>query len=118
MHMQAYYHVIHTEARDGFDIVVDQCAEHLSICDMFDDTCHDIKDLEDKVRRGIYDWFTLRVRVLVEDHELASEYLGGCMYADCKDVMKDGTAEDLIQQALLDARKEVIRLRNLLAVLA
>lgn len=116
--MQAYYDLIHSETRDGFLIIVDQCAEDLSISDMFDDSCHDIADLEDKVRRGIYNWFTLRVRVMVSGHELASEYLGGCMYTDCEEVMKDGTAEDLIQEALCNARKEVQRLRDVLAVLA
>ncbi len=112
-----YYHGIHTETRDGFDIIVDQRAEDLPIRDMFDDTCHDIKDLEDKVNRGIYDWFMLRVRAFVDGHEMACEYLGGCMYEDCHDVMKDGTAEDLIQEALHNARKEVARLRVRLAAL-
>jgi hypothetical protein len=113
-----YYHVIHTETRDGFDIIVDQRAEDIPIRDMFDDTCHDIRDLEDKVNRGFYEWFMLRVRAFIDGHEMASEYLGACMYEDCREVMEDGTAEDLIQEALHNARKEAVRLRERLAAAA
>ena len=113
-----YYHVIHTEARDGFDIIVDQRAEDAAIRDMFDDTCHDIAELQDKVNRGVYDWFMLRVRAMLDGHEMAREYLGGCMYEDCREVLKDGTAEDLIQEAVHNARKECQRLRDKLIKVA
>ena len=52
----------------------------------------------------------LRVRVLVEGLELSSEYLGGCLYEDAREVLTDGTAEDIIGQALADAKKQVYRL--------
>ena len=52
----------------------------------------------------------LRVRVLVEGLELDAEYLGGCLYADPKECLTDGTAEDLIAQSMDNAKKQVYRL--------
>ena len=49
----------------------------------------------------------LRVRVLVEGHELGASYLGGCLYKDAKEVLTDGTAEDIIYDAMEQAKKEV-----------
>ena len=54
----------------------------------------------------------LRVRVLFDGHELGSHYLGGCLYENAKDVLTDGTAEDCIAEALIEARGEVRRLKE------
>jgi hypothetical protein len=93
--------------RDGFDIIVDKTWEDLPIADLFDDTCHDIRELERKVDAGIYEWFMLRVRVLVDGHELGSHYLGGCMYENAREVLTDGVAEDCIWEALKEAKSRV-----------
>jgi hypothetical protein len=65
--------------------------------------CHNIE-------HGNLDWFMLRVRVLVEGLELSSEYLGACLYEDAREVLTDGTAEDLIDTALTEAKRDVYRL--------
>lgn len=93
--------------REGFDIIVDKTWEDLPIGDLFDDTCHDIRELERKVDCGIYEWFMLRVRVLVDGHELGSHYLGGCMYEDAREVLTDGVAEDCIWEAMMEAKSKV-----------
>jgi hypothetical protein len=36
--------------------------------------------------------------------------LGGCLYENVRDVLTDGTAEDLIAQAMVTARREVYRM--------
>jgi len=93
--------------REGFDIIVDKTWEDdpVSIC--FDDTCHDIKEIERKIDSGVYDWFMLRVRVLVDGLELGSHYLGGCLYEDAGEVLTDGIAEDCIAEAIKEARSRV-----------
>lgn len=107
-----YYDTIHTETRGGFDVIVDKTWEDIPVRDCFDDSCYDIRDMEQKVENGDLDWFMLRVRVLFEGHEFGSAYLGGCMYDwnKVKDVLTDGTAEDLIFEAMEEAKKEVQRL--------
>ena len=103
--------------REGFDVIVDKTWEEdpVSIC--FDDSCWDIADIERKINSGVYDWFMLRVRVLVDGHELGSAYLGGCLYEDSREVLTDGVAEDQILMALEEARRAVGPLRARLDLL-
>jgi len=93
--------------REGFDIIVDKTWEDIYVGDCFDDTCWDIKDICNKIDSGVYDWFMLRVRVLVEGLELGSAYLGGCLYEDAREVLTDGTADDIIDEALRGAKLTV-----------
>ena len=108
--MTRYYDTIAEFERDGYDIIVDKTYEDLHPRDCFDDECFNIKELCDDIDSGRLDWFMLRVRVMVEGLELADEYLGGCLYADAKEVLTDGTAEDLIDQAMEHAKTQVYRL--------
>ena len=96
--------------REGYTVIVDKTWEDIALRDCFDDSCYDIKDMERKVNSYELDWFMLRVRVLLDGHELGSHYLGGCLYEDAREVLKDGTAEDCIGEALHEARKEARRL--------
>ena len=93
--------------REGFDIIVDKTWEDTDPRDSFDDTCYDIKEIREDIDSGVLDWFQLRVRALVDGHELGSAYLGGCLYGDAREVLRDGTAEDIIEEALVEARKAV-----------
>ena len=93
--------------REGFDIIVDRTYEDLHPRDCFDDTCYDIKDICNKIDSGVYDWFMLRVRVLVDGLELGNHYLGGCLYEDAREVLTDGVAEDCIAEAIKEAQGRV-----------
>ena len=112
-----YYDKLAEYERDGFTVVVDKTWEDIALRDCFDDSCYDIRDMEDKVECGYLDWFMLRVRCFVEGSELGSAYLGGCLYEDAKECLTDGTAEDIIYQALEEAKKNVYPLlRKLQAI--
>ena len=104
--------------REGFLVIVDRTWEDIPLRDCFDDSCYDIKDMEQKVNDYELEWFMLRVRVLLDGHELGSHYLGGCLYEDARQVLTDGTAEDCIAEALIEARSEVRRLKERLNALA
>ena len=108
--MTRYYDEIGSFERDGFSIIVDKTYEDIHPSDSFDDECFDIKEMCDDIDSGKLDWFMLRVRVLVEGLELGSAYLGGCLYENPKDVLTDGTAEDLISEALIEAKRDVYRM--------
>ena len=108
--MTRYYDTIAEFERDGYDIIVDKTYEDMHPSDSFDDECFNIKELCEDIDSGKFEWFMLRVRVLVEGLELASEYLGGCLYSDPKEVLTDGTAEDLINTALDYAKTQIYRL--------
>jgi hypothetical protein len=108
--MQRYYDTIAEFEREGYTIIVDKSYEDLHPRDCFDDSVTDIKELCEDIDSGKYDWFMLRVRVLVEGLELAEEYLGGCLYSDAREVLSDGTAEDIIDQAMTRAQERVYAL--------
>jgi hypothetical protein len=105
-----YYDTIAEFERDGYDIIVDKSYEDMHPSESFDNECYNIKELCDDIDSGRLDWFMLRVRVLVEGLELAEEYLGACLYKDAREVLTDGTAEDLIDSAIEQAKTQVYRL--------
>ena len=113
-----YYDELATYERDGFTIIVDKTYEDMHPRDSFDDSCHDIDEVCKDIDRGYLEWFMLRVRVLVEGLELSREHLGGCLYEDPREILTDGTAEDIIDQALDHAKSQVYRLSRVFAGLS
>jgi hypothetical protein len=105
-----HYDELAVYERNGFDIIVDKSYEDLDPKDCFDDTQFDIAEINHNIEHGNLDWFMLRVRVMVENIELSSQFLGGCLYEDAREVLTDGTAEDLIAEALVEAKRDVYRL--------
>jgi hypothetical protein len=112
-----HYEELASYQRDGFLVIVDKTWEDIPLRDCFDDSCYDIAEMEQRVNSCDLDWFMLRVRVMLAGHELGSHYLGGCLYEDARECLTDGTAEDCIQEALHEARREVLTLRDKLATL-
>ena len=108
--MQRYYDELATYEREGFEIIVEKTYEDLSIKDCFDDSQFDIAEINHNIEHGNLDWFILRVRVLVEGLELGSSSVGGCLYEDAREVLTDGTAEDIIDQAMVEAKGQVYHL--------
>jgi len=105
-----YYDELASFDRDGFFVVVDKTWEDLNPRDQFDDCVTDLDKMCQEIDSGLIDWFMLRVRVLVDGHELATEYLGGCLYEDAKEVLTDGVAEEMIAEAMITAKREVYRM--------
>ena len=105
-----YYDELARYEREGFEIIVDKSYEDLNPRDCFDDTCCDIDEIIKDIDRGHLDWFMLRVRALVDGHELGSAYLGGMLYEDPSECLTDGSAEDMICEAIAEAKREALRL--------
>ena len=113
-----YYDTLATLQREGFDIVVDKTWEDMPLDHLFDtsedpDTgkpYYDIHEMYTQIEMGSLDYFMLRVRALVDGHELGSSYVGGFLYEDATEVLRDGTAESMIDEAIDEARKEALRL--------
>lgn len=108
--MTRYYDTLAEYEREGYTVIVDKSYEDMDPKDCFDEECFDMKEMYNDINSGRLDWFMLRVRVLVEGLELADEYLGACLYKDAGEVLTDGTAEDLIDQAMTRAKGQVYRL--------
>ena len=102
-----YYDELARIERDGFEIVIDKTWEDLNPRDCFDDCVTDIDKLCKDIESGKLDWFMMRVRVFAEGLELSDSYVGGCLYEDAREALTDGLAEDLIFEALVEAKRRV-----------
>jgi hypothetical protein len=110
-----YYDTLAEYDREGFNVIVDKTWEDLHPQDSFDTSIdpdtgkpyYDIEDICRKIDRGDLDWFMLRVRVMHEDVELAVNYVGGFLYEDAREVLTDGTAEDMIWETVEEAKRRV-----------
>ena len=102
-----YYDTLAEYDRDGFTVIVDKTYEEIDPADCFDDAVSDIDAIRKDIDRGHLDWFMLRVRVFFEDLELASSYLGGMLYEDPTECLTDGAAEDMIGEALAEAKARI-----------
>jgi len=111
-----YYDTISEFERDGFTVIVDKTYEDFNPRDHFESD--DMDEILRKIDNGTYEWFMLRVRVLVEGLELGSHYLGGCLYEDPREVLTDGTAEDCIYEAMKEAKSQVYRMKQKFAELS
>ncbi len=113
-----YYDTLAEYDRGGFNVIVDKTWEDLPLEDLFDTSTdpetgkpyYDVQDMYRKIERGDLDYFMLRVRAMYEDVELAVNYVGGFLYEDAREVLTDGTAEDMIAESLDEARKRVPQL--------
>jgi len=114
--MTQYYDTISEFERDGFTVIVDKTYEDFNPRDHFESD--DMDEILRKIDNGTYEWFMLRVRVLVEGLELGSHYLGGCLYEDAREVLSDGTAEDCIGEAMTEAKSQVYRMSKKFAELS
>ena len=101
------YDTLATYEREGYTIVVDKTWEDLDPRGQFEES--DVAEILQKINDCTYDWFMLRVRVLAEGVELGSAYLGGCLYEDPKECLTDGTAEDMIYEAMAEAKEQVYK---------
>ena len=118
--MQRYYDELLNEQRGPFTVIVDKTYEDLDPKDCFDDgvdeatglPIFDIKQMYEDINNGNLDWFMLRVRVFYEGVELGTDYCGGFLYEDARDVLKDGVVEDMIYTAIEEAKKEALNLKR------
>ena len=115
--MTRHYETIADTQRGPFTVIVDRSWEDLHPRDCFDDSVTDIQQLCEDIDSGKLEWFMLRVRVIFQGVELADEYLGGCLYENAADVMTDGVAEDIIYQAMQQAKVAAADMKKRFAAL-
>lgn len=108
--MQHYWDELARYEREGYTVIVDKTWEDISPRDLFDESITDIDELCRKIDSYDLDWFMLRARVMLDGHELGSHIVGGFLYEDAREVLRDGTADDLISEAMAEARAEARRL--------
>jgi hypothetical protein len=104
--MSRTWNVVHTEKCGQFDIYFSWAHEDdYSFRDHFpDDTEDELAEMERKIERRDMTWFMAKVTADKCGIELASDIIGGCLYADPLDFVKDNDyyadmKENVIEQA-------------------
>ena len=111
--MTPHYDTLAEFERDGFRIRVDKTDEDLDVADCFEDST-EVPQIYQDINSGRYEWFMVRVQVMIDDVELAAEYLGGCLYEDAREVLTDGLVEDLLLSAMPRAIERALELKHTL----
>jgi hypothetical protein len=98
-----YWETIHTEPREGFEIVVSIAPEDEDPRDHFDDDGETAQAIAD----GEYEWFMARVEARAAGVTLGTAYLGGCCYERASDFVRAPSDyyADMIAEALDEARR-------------
>ena len=123
--MSRHYDILLDTLRGPFNVIVDKTWEDLDPADLFDTSIDpdtgkpyfDMDEIYSKINDGRLDWFMLRCRVFYEGVELASDYVGGFLYEDAREIFTDGVAEDMIYSAIEDAKKAAAAMKEKFAAL-
>ena len=110
-----YYTTVKEFRYAEFDIIVDWTYEDCSVRDCFDETEEEFAEMERRLNADLDTHYIARVRAMYDDVEMGSDTLGSCYARDCspEDDINDGIGgylEDMIEQAVDEARTEAVRM--------
>jgi hypothetical protein len=112
--MQRLWNTVKTFEQDQFEVEIAWCYEDLPLSYVFE-TEEDIAIHQRRCEDYTDTHYVARVRVLYDDKEMGSDYLGSC-YAYGMDPAQDiadgigGHLEDMIDTAMEQARAETVRM--------
>jgi hypothetical protein len=111
-----YYHTVKEFRYAEFNVIVDWTYETCSVRDCFDETEEQFLEMERRLDAHLDTHYIARVRVMYDDVEMGSAHLGSCYAYDCSpedDINNDGIGgylEDMIEEAVDEARTEAVRM--------
>ncbi len=103
---------LHEEEREGFRLIVETSPEWENPRDHFDcfDTKQQAEEFFRKIETGFYDWFGFRVRAFKHGVLLGEASLWGCCYENAREILTDGTFEDIAFEAMKEAKETIRRI--------
>ena len=108
MHQQLVYE----EQRDGFDIKLYLCEEYCHPNDVMDyESKEEQENLLNDIENGNILYFTAKVTASKNGIELASDFLGCCMYKSVKEFIEGDYYADMAVTAINEAKENI---KNLL----
>ena len=116
--MMRHWETLLEREQDGFHVIIDKTWEDCHPGDCFDEEAYDIRDMCEKIDRGDLDWFMARARVMVDGVELASACIGGLLYEDAREFVTDCMGEDLVLDAMQEAKDRLTDLAKKFTMLA
>ena len=101
------------KTEQGFDIYFEALEEHIPLTQLFEEC--DLQETIKKVNSGEWVYFCAKVTAFKGGVELASDYLGGCVYDSYEDFYiryKDDYFADMVQTVIEQSKvqaKEIIK---------
>jgi hypothetical protein len=110
-----YYYTVKEFKYAEFDIIVDWTYEHCSVRDCFEETEEQYAEMERRQEAYLDTHYIARVRAMYDGVEMGSSSLGSCYAYDCspeEDINNgiNGYLEDMIEEAVDQARDEAVRM--------
>jgi len=110
-----YYHTVKEFKYAEFDMIIDWTYEHCSVRDCFEETEEEYAEMERRQEAYLDTHYIARVRAMYDGVEMGSSSLGSCYAYDCspEDDINDGIGgylEDMIEEAVDEARAEAVRM--------
>jgi hypothetical protein len=108
-----YYTTVKEFKVDQFDVIVDWTYEDCSVRDCFDETEEEFREMERRLDNEIDTHYIARVRAMYDGVEMGVDHLGSCYARDCspEDDINAGIGgylEDMVDQAVDQARNEAV----------
>lgn len=101
---------IHEEERDGFTIRFFAMPEIEDPADCF--FYDGDEEIIQKIHDGYFEWFMAKVTASKAGVELGADYLGACCYENAREFVADPYYEDMVSEALKQARNTIQELTN------
>lgn len=111
--MSMFYELYKTEQDGPFEIQYRVYQEDMDPNMVFDGDEDELKEIYDKINRGVLYWFRLHVVALLDGVKLGIDEIGGCLYEKIQDAITD-MGDDMKEQAISEAKEQVNRINKLL----
>ena len=110
-----YYYTAKEFRYANFDVIVDWTYEDSAIRDCFDEEVSDVAEMERRCEAYLDTHYIARVRAMYDGVEMGSAVVGSCYAYDCspEDDINSGIGgylEDMIEEAVDEARTEAVRM--------
>jgi hypothetical protein len=106
-----HYSTIHITQIDGFEVRTQVAPEYLHPRDLFDDTVNDIDQICRDIEAARLEWFIAKVSAHKAGVELAADFLGGCLYTDALQFVRDnGYYADMTATVIAEAKDKIQQL--------
>lgn len=110
---QRHWDILEERDVGQFRVVIDKSWEDMHPQDCFDTSIDpdtgkpyfDIEQICQQIDNYDLEWFILRARVFYEGVELSEHIVGGFLYEDAREVLTDGMADDIMWEAMQEAKK-------------
>ena len=107
--MTTYWENAHSEAREGFDIVLSVTPEDM--LPDWDETEEERAETLRKINDGVWAYFVARVEARKEGIILGTAYLGGCCYDSVRQFVEEGDYYgDMVDEAMDEVWKLIAKL--------